>query len=100
MSLTLYTAAIIIQTLTLIFQSHSLTLVNWTVILGTAVFYFIVLATISHIPRFGMFGASEELNGDIAYALTVILSGISAMFPVLALQYHRSNYKASMSDLM
>jgi phospholipid-translocating ATPase len=99
-ALAVFTSAIVIQTVTLIIESHGLTIYNWVIILGTAAFFFIAMQVIASVPSLGMYGAADELYNDPIYYFSFIAAAAGALILPLALKYYSFNYRPKMSELM
>ena len=93
LSMVIYTTAVVVQSLTIITESNTVTSVNGFVVLSTFVGYFAIMSVANIIPQFKFFEVMFRLYGDPTYWLTVLLTAILALLPVYIIKVY--NYDST-----
>eukprot|EP01118_Nematostelium_gracile_P011223 TRINITY_DN3953_c0_g1_i1.p1 TRINITY_DN3953_c0_g1~~TRINITY_DN3953_c0_g1_i1.p1 ORF type:complete len:379 (-),score=66.07 TRINITY_DN3953_c0_g1_i1:95-1210(-) len=78
-----YTALILINTLTIMNESHNLTWLNMCAVWGTLVCYFIAIVIFNYVESVSLFGATIRLMSEPLFWLMLLLTTISTMSPVV-----------------
>ncbi|PRP74084.1 phospholipid-transporting ATPase 2-like isoform 1 [Planoprotostelium fungivorum] len=82
LSMTVYTSLIIVNTLTIVFESSTLTLANHFILWGTLLLYALSILFLGFVfPSFSLYGVFPELCRDSRFYLSVLLSVAIALLP-------------------
>eukprot|EP01125_Pyxidicula_operculata_P009646 TRINITY_DN3164_c0_g1_i1.p1 TRINITY_DN3164_c0_g1~~TRINITY_DN3164_c0_g1_i1.p1 ORF type:complete len:1105 (+),score=212.45 TRINITY_DN3164_c0_g1_i1:413-3316(+) len=82
-----FTAAVVIQTLTIVMESHSLTVLNWVIIIGTFVGYFAIISIANLFLQLDFLFVMFRLYMDPAFWLSVMLISAVSLVPFYSFRY-------------
>jgi len=92
LSLLPFTAAIFIQTFTIVIESHTMTSINHILVWGTLIAYFIVMTYANAIPALDMYHAMYRFYSEPIFWLAILVMIVVSMWPIVTLKYLFFNY--------
>lgn len=99
-ALLIFSAGIVIQTGTVLFQSSILTVWNNAVIFGTLALFFVMVGIVSTMPGLGMFGSAAELFSNGGYWFGLLVISVTALVPFLTVKFAVFNYRPKFFEYM
>ena len=100
MSMTVFSAGILIQTSTMLLESNNITMLNQIVIWGSLVLFIIVAALASLFLSSGMYMTMQELYAMPNYWMAIIVVTILANIPVFAFNFAKTAVNPSVSQVI
>jgi len=100
LSLLPFTVAIILQSLTIIVESHYVTMINHVLVWGTLFAYFVMTLIANSVLNLDMYGAMTKLYASGMFWLATVFLTIIALAPVISFKYFSFNYCPSASQLI
>ncbi|KYQ90011.1 P-type ATPase [Tieghemostelium lacteum] len=95
-----FTAIIFIQSLTLYFESHTITWINHILIWGTIPIYFVCVLVLNAMPNLDMYSIMSHLFDQISFWASIVLIIITCIVPFICIQYLFLLYKPTIFEVI
>ncbi|KAJ3450633.1 putative phospholipid-transporting atpase [Anaeramoeba flamelloides] len=99
-SMTGFTAVLLLQTFTLALETKHWTLYNHLIIWGFLIFYYLSSLLANSLPNFEMYYAMFRTFSDPIHWLACLLINVVAQLPVVIAKYWSSQYTPTRADLI
>jgi len=100
LSLVPFTVAIIIQSLTIVIESHYFTWVNQVLVWGTLASYFLMMVIATSIIQLDMYGAMFHFFSTGMFWVAILFLSIVALCPVISWKYFFYHYRPTAAQLI
>ncbi|KAF2069365.1 hypothetical protein CYY_009319 [Polysphondylium violaceum] len=95
-----FTGIIFIQSLTLYFESHTITWINHILLWGTIPLYFFCVFFLNSVPTMDTYSVMTHLFDSSSFYFSLVLMVFACIIPVLIIQYIFVLYKPTISEII